>query len=162
MLIKSTLVFALLFITGLTFGQTVKNYTLQDVNNEKVLLHDLKGTSITVIDFWTTWCKPCKKAIPELNKIYADYKDKGVQIIGINCDGPRTIAKVPGVSQSLQISYPILVDVNSDVMNSLNLSNFPSLVIIGSNNKVKYIHEGFIPGDEEEIIEAIEHALKKR
>ena len=142
-------------------AQTVKNYTLQNIQNEKVDLYDLKGEAITVLDFWTTWCNPCKKAIPQLNITYDKYKEQGVQIIGINCDGPRTVAKVPGVSQSFQIEYPVLIDINSDILNALNLSNFPTLVILDGNNRVKYMHEGFVPGDEEEIIEAIESQLKK-
>ena len=151
----------LLLVSFLAQAQTVRNYTLQNVNNEKVDLYDLKGESITVLDFWTTWCKPCKKAIPQLNILYDEYKEQGVQIIGINCDGPRTVAKVPGVSHSLQIKYPVLIDINSDILNALNLSNFPTLVILDSNNKVKYMHEGFVPGDEEEIAEAIQNQLKK-
>lgn len=151
----------LLLVSFLAQAQTVRNYTLQNVNNEKVDLYDLKGESITVLDFWTTWCKPCKKAIPQLNILYEEYKEQGVQIIGINCDGPRTVAKVPGVSHSLQIKYPVLIDINSDILNALNLSNFPTLVILDSNNKVKYMHEGFVPGDEEEIAEAIQNQLKK-
>lgn len=151
----------MVLITTLSNAQTVKNYTLQDINNLKVDLYDLQGESMTVLDFWTTWCRPCKKAIPELNKIYAQYKAKGVQIIGINCDGPRTVAKVPGVSQSFQIEYPVLIDINSDILNSLNLSIFPTLVILDSKYKIKYIHEGFVPGDEEEIIEAINKQLNQ-
>ena len=142
-------------------AQVVKNFTLQDIDNEKVNLYDLQGESITVIDFWTTWCKPCKKAIPELNKIYTDYKDKGVQIIGVNCDGPRTIAQVPGVSNAMQIRYPVLLDINSDVPNSLNIGSFPTLIIIDSKHRIKYFHEGFVPGDEEEIIGAIDKLLNK-
>ena len=141
-------------------GQVVKNFTLQEIDNKKVNLYDLQGESITVIDFWATWCKPCKKAIPELNKIYTDYKDKGVQIIGINCDGPRTIAQVAGVSKAMQIQYPVLLDINSDVPNSLNIGSFPTLIIIDDKHRIKYFHEGFIPGDEEEIIAAIDKLLK--
>lgn len=146
-------------ILDASYAQTVKNYTLQDTENKKVSLFDLKGEKITILDFWTTWCKPCKKAIPELNKIHEIYQDQGVQVIGINCDGPRTVAKVSGVSRSMQIQYPILIDINSDLLNALNLSNFPTLLILDQKNKVKYMHEGFIPGDEEEIIAAIDKQL---
>lgn len=156
---KKFLVILMVLVSSSTWAQTVKNYTLQDVNNEKVNLYDLKGENLTVLDFWTTWCRPCKKAIPELNKIYAEYESKGVQIIGVNCDGPRTVAKVPSVSKAMQIQYPVLVDINSDLLNSLNLGNFPTLVILNSKNQIEYMHEGFVPGDEEEIKSAIEEFL---
>ena len=160
---KRFLFLGVLFL-GIGFGskaQVVKNYTLQDIENQKVSLYDIKGEKLTVLDFWTTWCKPCRKAIPELNKIYAKSKDQGVQIIGVNCDGPRTTAQVPGVSRSLQIDYPVLVDVNMDIANSLNIGNFPTLIILDQKNKIKFFHEGFIPGDEEEIIAAINKLLEK-
>ncbi|WP_162555974.1 TlpA family protein disulfide reductase [Reichenbachiella versicolor] len=142
-------------------AQTIKNYTLQNIENQRVNLHDIKGDKLTVIDFWTTWCRPCKKAIPQLNKIYKQYKGKGVQVIGLNSDGPRTVAKVPTVSKGLQIQYPILIDMNSEIMNAHNFSTFPTLVIVDETFKIKYIHEGFVPGDEEEIISAIEKQLTK-
>lgn len=141
-------------------AQVVKNYTLQDIENNKVSLYDLKGEKITVIDFWTTWCKPCRKAIPELNKIYTEYSKAGVEIVGVNCDGPRTTAQAPGVSRALAIQYPVLVDVNMDIANSLHIGNFPTLIIIDAKNKVKYFHEGFVPGDEEDFIAAIEKLIK--
>ena len=144
-----------------TFGQTVKNYTLQDMDNANVSLYDLKGEKITILDFWTTWCRPCKKAIPELSKLYEEYSQQGVQIIGVNCDGPRTVAKVPTVSRGMGIQYPVLSDINSEMMNALNYSNFPTLIILDGDFKIQYVHEGFVPGDEIEIKQEIEKYLKK-
>ncbi|MGL1889550.1 MAG: TlpA family protein disulfide reductase [Reichenbachiella sp.] len=155
-----TLVVGLLIVFGAE-AQLVRNYTLQDIKNQKVDLYSLKGESLTIIDFWTTWCRPCKKAIPELNKIYTEYQEKGVELIGVNCDGPRTVAKVPSVSNAMQIQYPVLIDINSDLLNSLNLTNFPTLIILDESNKIQYFHEGFVPGDEEEIREAIDKQLNK-
>lgn len=161
-MIKFYVVFIISVLIGLNVNaQIVKNHTLQDINNNKVSLYDLKGDKITILDFWTTFCAPCKKAIPELNQIYSDYKEEGVQVIGVNCDGPRTVAKVPSMSQALQIQYPVLVDINSDIFNSLNLSAYPTLIIFDKKNKIKYMHEGFIQGDEETIIKAIKKQLAK-
>ena len=61
----------------------------------------------------------------------------------------------------MQIQYPILIDINSDIMNAHNFSNFPTLIIVDQDFKIQYVHEGFVPGDEEEITEAIENQLKK-
>lgn len=155
------LILLLGFVSSQAESQVVKNYTLQDISNNQVALYTLKGEKITVLDFWTTWCKPCRKAIPELNKIFTEFKDKGVQVVGVNCDGPRTTAQVPGVSRSLAINYPVLVDVNMDIANSLNIGSFPTLIILDQKNKVQYFHEGFIPGDEDEIVEAINKLLAK-
>ncbi len=143
-------------------AQTVKNFQLKDIENVSRNFTDLKGEKLTVIDFWATWCKPCIKSIPELNKIYKSYKDKGVEIIGINCDGPRSIAKVAPFSKSLQIKYPVLLDINSEVKNDLNLQAFPSLILVNSQGLIVWIHEGFVTGDTEVIIAEIDKNLNLR
>lgn len=142
-------------------GQQVKNFRLNDLDNTSRSFTELKGEKITIIDFWATWCKPCNKAIPELNKIYDSYKDKGVQIIGINCDGPRSINKVAPLASALQIKYHVLTDIDSEVMKDLNISAFPTLIIVNSQGRIVWIHEGFNSGDEKKIIEEIEKNLRK-
>lgn len=137
-------------------SQTIKNFNLKDTQNTFRSFEELKGKKLTVIDFWATWCKPCVKAIPELNIIYDQYKDKGVTFIGINCDGPRSVAKVGPMSQSLQIKYPVILDIDATVKTQLNLSAFPTLILVDSKGKIVWIHEGFVSGDEKEVIAQIE------
>ncbi len=152
---------SILFLSAFVFanGQTISNFRLKNVNNEIRSFSELKGEKLTIIDFWATWCKPCNKAIPELNKIYSSFSDRGLQIIGISCDGPRSISKVAPMVSSLQIKYPVLTDINSDVMNGLSLTAFPTLILVNSSGKVVWIHEGFTEGDEKLIISEIEKHL---
>ncbi|XOV94936.1 MAG: TlpA family protein disulfide reductase [Bacteroidota bacterium] len=148
-----------LVIVGSVNAQKIRDFSFKDIHNNEQSYSKLKGEKITLIDFWTTWCKPCRKAMPELNHIYNSFKDQGVSIIGINCDGPRSIAKVAPLSASLQIEYPVLLDIDTELFNYLNLSGYPTLVLVDGSNKVRYIHEGFVTGDEQEIIEQIEKYL---
>ena len=141
-------------------AQHVKNFELKDIENNFQNYNDLKGDKLTLIDFWATWCKPCTKAIPELNKIYDLYKAKGVEIIGINCDGPRSVSKVGPLSKSLQIQYPVLMDINSDIQTELNVTAFPTLLIVDNSDKIVWVHEGYVTGDSEIIIAEIEKLLK--
>ena len=149
----------------LNFGlnaQAVRNFELKDLENNNRSFNDLKGDNLTLLDFWATWCSPCKKAIPELNKIYKSYKDLGVEIIGINGDGPRSISKVKPFAKALQIKYPVLIDMNSELKSELNLVSFPSLVIVNSEGKIIWIHEGFTSGDDEIIEATIEKFLSAK
>lgn len=142
-------------------AQQVRSFTLNDLSNQQRSFDDLKGEKLTIIDFWATWCKPCNKAIPALNKIYDEYKNKGVAVIGINCDGPRSIAKVAPLSKTLNIQYPVLIDMNIQLMAELNLSVYPTLIIVNNSGKIVWIHEGFVPGDEVVIAQAIDKQLSK-
>ena len=141
-------------------AQVIEDFYLENLENEEVSLEEIKGEELTVIDFWATWCKPCTKAMPKLNKIYHEFKDQGVSMIGISCDGPRSISKVPAVANTLQIDYHILKDIDCEVMNSYQYQAFPTLIILDDQNEVVYLHEGFGNGDEEEIKEAILEHLK--
>ncbi|VXC03158.1 Peroxiredoxin [Flavobacterium sp. 9R] len=140
-------------------AQKVADFRLQDSQNTMKSFLELKGEKLTVIDFWATWCKPCIKAIPELNTVYEQYKNKGVNFISINCDGPRSIAKAVPMGNSLKITYPLLLDINSDVKNQLNLAAFPTLIIVNEQGKIVWIHEGYAGGYAEEVTAAIEKHL---
>jgi len=156
------LVLSFVLISGYGLNaQQVRNFVLNDLQNKSRSFDELKGEKLTLIDFWATWCKPCNKAIPELNKLYTQFKGKGVNLIGINCDGPRSVAKVAPLSKSLQIEYPVLLDMNAELMNDLNLSAYPSLLMVNSSGKVVWIHEGYVPGDELVIQKEIEKQLSK-
>jgi thiol-disulfide isomerase/thioredoxin len=146
-------------VTLIASAQRLPEFSIKDIDNRYQTFDDLKGEKITIFDFWATWCKPCLKAIPELNKIYSEYRENGVEIVGVNCDGPRSTAKVNPMVKSLNIQYPVLLDINSELMNELNLANFPTLIAVNDAGKVVYVHEGFAFGDEIEIREAIDELI---
>ena len=150
--------FLLLSFTGMK-AQKLNSFILKDLNNKVQNFEELRGEKLTLIDFWTSWCKPCKKAIKELNKINNDYHSKGVKIIGINCDGPRSVSKVKPLSKVLKINYPILLDMDSGLMKDMNLTSFPSLIIVDGKGKVLWIHEGFNSGDEQIIRNTLDELL---
>ncbi len=141
-------------------AQTVRTFVLDNLEGETIAYEDLKGAQITVIDFWASWCKPCMKGMPKLEKIYQQYKNQGVNVISVNTDGPRSISKVLPLSRALELSYPIVSDINNDVMQDMEVTQLPTLLIVNKNDEVVYRHEGFSDGDELEIEEEIVKNLK--
>ena len=152
--------FVFLLLVNLSNAQRVRDFTLENTYNEVVSFDEIKGDKVTVIDFWATWCKPCTKAMPKLNALYKKYKDQGATIIGISCDGPRSISKVAPVVNSLQIEYPILKDIDCEVMNSYQFQAFPTLIILDNEDEIVWVHEGYVTGDDEKIEKAIVDRLK--
>ena len=139
---------ALILLLSMSFlhsgiAQVIEDFSLDNLENEQVSLEELKGDQLTIIDFWATWCKPCTKAMPKLNELYNSYKDEGLNIIGISCDGPRSISKVPAVANALKVDYPILTDIDCEVMNTYQYQAFPTLIMLNSDNEVVYLHEGY-------------------
>lgn len=76
---RYTIAMLLLAITFTGWGQQHVDFRLRDLDNKEQTFAELKGENLTVIDFWATWCRPCLRAIPELNGIYDVYRDKGGQ-----------------------------------------------------------------------------------
>ncbi len=155
----SILWFALINFNSL-HAQIIPAFELNNPKGISLNYEDLKGEKLTIIDFWATWCKPCLNAIPRLIELSEKYQDKGVKFIGISVDGPRSIAKVLPMVETLKISYPVLLDQDMNIANQLNIAAFPTLLFVGPNNKILQFHEGFSSGEEKEIEKEIQKYLK--
>lgn len=141
----------LLFVIGFTIHAQEPFFRLRDLDNQWKEYEDLKGTELTVIDFWATWCQPCVKSIPLLNEMYGAFLEHGVGFIGVSIDGPRNQSKIQPFIQSMGIDYPILRDMDSELMSELGVTAVPTLLLFNKEGELIYVHEGFRPGDEEVI-----------
>ena len=116
--------------------------------------------AMRLVNLWATWCQPCVQSIPHLNEMAEQYTDRGVAFIGVSVDGTRNQSKLAPFIQSMGVSYPIIRDINSELMSELNVSAVPTLLIYDSSGEEVYIHEGYRPGDEISIAETIEKLLE--
>ncbi len=137
----------------------VYDFSLKDTENKTVSLSEISGKSLTVIDFWATWCQPCIRSMPRMVELSEAYKDQGVGFIGISVDSPRNLSKVKPFARSMGIRYPILLDSNGELMGELNVTAVPTLFIIDGDYRILYMHEGFNAGDEVTIQEEIDKHL---
>ncbi|MBO6573866.1 MAG: TlpA family protein disulfide reductase [Rhodothermales bacterium] len=138
----------------------VPDFSLPDLDGRETRLSSVMGESLTLIDFWATWCGPCVKSIPSLVAISDSLSDQGVRVVGVNVDSPRNLSKVAPYARSLGVDYPILLDTNSEVMADLNVQAMPTLLVIDAKRNIVYVHEGFRPGDEDVVRREIEELLK--
>ena len=152
---------ALCLFSSVSAQQKVNNFRLKNLDNRQTSFESLKGETLTVIDFWATWCKPCVKSLPKLVELSHDLKDDGVNFVGISIDGPRNLAKVKPFARSLGVDYPILLDTNSEIMAKLGVRAVPSLLVINAEGEIVYFHEGYKPGEEELIREEIQKLLNE-
>ena len=152
------LIFILSVIANtLIYGQQV-DFTLYDTDNNKLGFNDLKGEKLTLVDFWATWCKPCKDVIPELINIHDIYNGK-VNVVGISVDGSRSINKVKPFISALNVNYPVLLDPGQELSGDLNIVAIPTLIITNETGEIIWIHEGYKPGDNKIIRNKIESLL---
>lgn len=159
---KKTMSLAILLCFAGALQAQIPDFELKSANdNSYYNIKDLKGEQLTVIDFWATWCKPCISALPKLNKLSEEFKNQGVSFIGVSTDGPRNQSKVRPFINTHGILYPVLRDPDSKLMDDVNATVLPTLLIYDKNEKLVYYHEGFTPGTELEIKAKIEELLSK-
>jgi cytochrome c biogenesis protein CcmG/thiol:disulfide interchange protein DsbE len=121
------------------------DFALKSFDGKTVKLSDYKG-KVVIIDFWATWCPPCRKGIPDLISIQDEYK-KDVVIIGISLDSEKTIKDVPGFVKSYVINYPIVYG-NEKVVNDYGgIEGIPTAFVVDKKGNIVDKHVGLVPKD---------------
>jgi thiol-disulfide isomerase/thioredoxin len=134
--IKLLIIVAIISAGILSMDAQEPDFRLRDLDNRWIEYHDIKGPRITVIDFWATWCQPCVRSIPVLIELSEELKKEGVNFVGISVDGTRNQSKIKPFAQSMGITYPVLRDVNSDLMADLGISAVPTLLVYDSEGTI--------------------------
>ena len=150
---------AFLLLMGTTSWAQEPDFRLRDLENQWKEYSDLKGDELTVIDFWATWCQPCIRSIPLLNEMAQEFESRGVNFIGVSIDGPRNQSKIQPFLNSMGVEYPVIRDIDSELMSDLGVTAVPTLLMYDSNGDLIFYHEGFRPGDEDILRSHIEEHL---
>jgi peroxiredoxin len=152
------------FLLGLVYpsiaAEQAESFTLRDNSGNLVRADDFYGKKVVVLDFWATWCKPCVKSMPALQKIYEEFKDKGLVVFGINQDGPRSLAKVEPFARVNGLTFPILLDEKGDVGRKFQVAGLPTTILISKDRKIVSSMLGYRSGDEKALREQIQSLLE--
>jgi peroxiredoxin len=132
------------------------DFTLKDINGKEVSLADFAGTFV-VLNFWATWCPPCKAEIPDFVEVYNSYKDKGVSFLGVSLDEDFN-ALVNFVSE-YKINYTIVHDSSSAVSNDWGIEAIPTTFFLDEEGNVIDSVVGQMP--KENLISVIEDFLNR-
>ena len=128
-------------------GQPAPDFTLKRLDGKNVRLAELRG-DVVMINFWATWCGPCRQEMPLLDKLYANYKDLGFVLLGVNVEAD---AKAMGkYLKDVPVSFPILSDSSNSVAKLYGVAGMPSTVLVDRDGKVRFVHRGYKPGYEHE------------
>jgi peroxiredoxin len=126
-------------------GNKASSFALKDTDGKSVRLSDFSGRVI-VIDFWATWCGPCKESSVELNKLYRKYKDRGVVVLGISMDsGSGAAQKVKGYAEKNDLTYLMLMD-DGKASDTYRVYNIPVTYILDKNHVIVKIYKGYMAG----------------
>ena len=136
----------------------VPDFALPTPEGHRVSLKDLLGKGPVLIDFWATTCRPCLKAMPKLEEIHRKYRDRGLTVLGVNEDGPRSQAKLRPFLSARGISFPVVIDADGGLMRRMLVGSLPTTFLIAPDGRTVFRQVGYTP-DIGPLIAAIESLL---
>lgn len=119
------------------------DFTLKTIDGEEVSLSDYEG-KVVLLDFWATWCPPCRRGVPDLVEIQNQYKDE-VVVIGISLDNQSTVADIEPFMEEYGINYPVVLGNQQVVTDYGNIQAIPTSFIIDQSGNIQQTHVGLVP-----------------
>ncbi len=153
-IIATALLFGCTEKAGHTGGAMAADFTLQDLSGKDVKLSDMRG-KVVVLEFWATWCPPCRASIPGIEKIYESYKDKGVVVLAVSMDDGGWDAVQSFVKEN-GIKYTVLKG-DEDVAQKYQVRSIPMLLVLDKEGKISKRYIGF--GSDEDLSNDIKAIL---
>jgi peroxiredoxin len=134
------------------------DFTLPSRDGGTLRLSDLKG-QVVMINFWATWCGPCRQEMPLLQQLYGKYEPLGFTLLGVNVEpdsapAQEWLRKVP-------VTFPVLFDRDNKVSAQFGVEAMPSTVLIDRQGNVRHVHRGYKPGDESTYADLVRGLVKE-
>jgi peroxiredoxin len=163
--IKSTLtglIFALFALTSLASsgleGQQAPDFSLKSSTGQNLRLSEYRG-DVVMINFWATWCGPCRQEMPLLDELYTRYERVGFNLLGVNIDDDSSRAMK--MAADLGINFPVLFDSSKEVSKLYQVNAMPVTVLVDREGNVRHVHHGYKPGYEEKYLNEIRALLRE-
>jgi peroxiredoxin len=134
------------------------DFTLRTLTGPNLRLSEQRG-QVVLVNFWATWCGPCRKEMPQLNKLYEKYHAAGFQLLGVNVDDDTR--KAAEIAAKLGLAFPVLLDADKSASKAYDLNAMPSTVLIDRDGRVRYVHRGYVDGYEDTYDQQIRQLLKE-
>lgn len=139
-------------------GAIAPDFTLRSSLGKNLKLSEYRG-QVIMINFWASWCSPCRQEMPELNRLYAQYQRAGFVLLGVNIDDNPKAAQELIVQ--LGVRFPVLFDSAKLVSGRYDIDAMPSTLLIDRDGKVRYLHRGYQRGVEKEYEVKLRELLRQ-
>jgi len=139
-------------------GQLAPDFALKSSTGENLRLSEFRG-DVVMINFWATWCGPCRQEMPLLDELYARYQRVGFSLLGVNIDDDS--GRAMDMIEELGVNFPVLFDARKEVSKLYEVEAMPVTVIVDRTGTVRYIHHGYKPGYEDKYLDQIRSLLRE-
>ena len=142
-----------------TLSGPAPSFTLQSSTGEQVALESLKG-KVVMVNFWATWCVPCRQEMPHLQALYERYESLGFELLAVNVEKNNAEGARKWLEET-PVTFPVLLDGNNQVSKLYKVQTMPSTVLIGRDGTMRFIHHGYKPGYENEYQTQVRALLRE-
>lgn len=139
-------------------GQPAPDFALKSSTGENMRLSEYRG-DVVMINFWATWCGPCRQEMPLLDQLYSRYERVGFNLLGVNIDDDSSRAM--DMISELGVSFPVLFDDRKEVSRLYDVDAMPVTVLVDREGNVRYVHQGYKPGYEEKYLDQVRALLRE-
>jgi peroxiredoxin len=139
-------------------GAAAPDFAAKSSTGRNVRLSELRG-QVVLINFWASWCSPCRQELPLLGKIYTQYRSAGFALLAVNVDDNRKDAE--GMLKRLDLKFPTLFDGGKNVAKLYGVDTMPATLVIDRDGRVRYVHRGYYEGYERKYEQQVRELLKE-
>jgi peroxiredoxin len=134
------------------------DFTLRSNEGRNLRLSEQRG-QVVLVNFWASWCGPCRQEMPHLNKLYDKYKAAGFVLLGVNIDD--SIDTAAATAQKWGVRFPVLFDADKAVSKRWDMGSMPATVLVDRDGKVRFLHRGYREGVEATYEQQIRALVKE-
>lgn len=159
--IKNIVVFGLLASLYVTpsWAEQIKPFSLPSLKDDSTISSSAGNGKVMIVDFWASWCEPCKASFPAYNELLSKFGGKGLVIVGINIDNDKE--KALGFLEETPANFLVAADSDKKVAAAYNLPTMPTAYIIGRDGNILHTHAGYHEGDLAGMEKEVEDALNQ-
>jgi peroxiredoxin len=139
-------------------GKAAPDFALRSLRGENIRLSEHSG-EVVVVNFWATWCGPCRQEMPQLDELYAKYRRAGLVLLGVSLDYQKD--RATEMAQTLKVAYPVLFDEQRNVSRSYGVDDLPVTLLIDRQGVVRFVSQGYKPGYESRYAEQLRELLNE-
>jgi peroxiredoxin len=134
------------------------DFTLRQIDGPNLKLAEQRGR-VVMVNFWATWCGPCRIELPHLARLHDKYRGSGFLLLGVNIDDNPEAARA--LAGKLGLKFPVLLDTDKKVVGAYDLNAMPATVLIDKDGRVRHLHRGYREGVEQTYEQQVRELLKE-
>ena len=134
------------------------NFTLKSLDGKNLKLSEMRG-NVVLINFWASWCGPCRQEMPLLNALHNKYAPLGFTVLGVNVEENSDDAR--GFLVNFPVDFPILLDNKNKVSKQYNVIAMPTTVVVDRDGNMRFLHKGYKSGDEKAYRKMVKKLIRE-